>query len=438
MKFKASLCLGILSIIAHNSYANDPITEADWGIAGYFRSASIPFSSEYGDESVQSFVPMLYYHGDYAFIDGLEGGLHLYADQGIDHQLNLLIRARFIDIPRAAQNEAGGDTADFGLQYTHAIDQQSYLDYELMSDSSGHFHANLRLGHDLKWDDWAINTALTARYKSADFNSTYYSLTDYSAETIGAGVDLNASADIKYHVASNLYLLGKAGVTYLDSNAYHATVVKDRWQGEAYIGIGFFNDDSSPSSTRNELDTTPYIRIAHGWATPSDMGEILTFNTEKDPYNNQLSSVFYGYPVSNSLLGLDIDSYITSGLVHHWTSSVQSQSTEYVVAVKAYYTFEWPTRWRMGVAEGLSYIDRPTYIESSEMEEKGYTSSNLLNYIDISLDVNLGELSGMNGLNHLWLGYSLHHRSAIFESSSLFGRIKGGSNYNTIYLQYDF
>ncbi len=39
-------------------------------------------------------------------------------------------------------------------------------------------------------------------------------------------------------------------------------------------------------------------------------------------------------------------------------------------------------------------------------------------------------------LRDLWFGYSLHHRSSIFETSSAFGRIKGGSNYNTLYLQY--
>ncbi|MDF5089150.1 MipA/OmpV family protein, partial [Vibrio parahaemolyticus] len=40
--------------------------------------------------------------------------------------------------------------------------------------------------------------------------------------------------------------------------------------------------------------------------------------------------------------------------------------------------------------------------------------------------------------NNMWVGYSLHHRSAIFESASQFGRIKGGSNYNTIYFQFEF
>ncbi len=84
------------------------------------------------------------------------------------------------------------------------------------------------------------------------------------------------------------------------------------------------------------------------------------------------------------------------------------------MAIKAYYTFNWPTKWRFGVAEGMSYIDNITYIEGTEMEEKGYTPSNLLNYLDFSLDVNVGDLFNQKDWENMWVGYSLHHRSAIF------------------------
>ena len=79
-----------------------------------------------------------------------------------------------------------------------------------------------------------------------------------------------------------------------------------------------------------------------------------------------------------------------------------------------------------------------TYIERVEMEEKGYRPSELMNYIDFSLDVNLGDIFNVNALKDAWLGYGIHHRSSIFESASQFGRIKGGSNYNSVYLQFDF
>ena len=90
------------------------------------------------------------------------------------------------------------------------------------------------------------------------------------------------------------------------------------------------------------------------------------------------------------------------------------------------------------MAEGLSYVSDVTYIEAIEMEEKGYRPSELMNYIDISFDINLGDVFNVKALNETWLGYSMHHRSSIFEKASQFGRIKGGSNYNTVYIQFDF
>lgn len=108
------------------------------------------------------------------------------------------------------------------------------------------------------------------------------------------------------------------------------------------------------------------------------------------------------------------------------------------MAIKGCSTFNWPIRWRLGFAEGLSYVSDITYIEQSEMDRKGLKPSNLWNSIGFSVDVDLGDLLNSERFSNWYLGYSIHHRSAIFESASQFGRIKGGSNYNTIYLQYHF
>lgn len=77
-----------------------------------------------------------------------------------------------------------------------------------------------------------------------------------------------------------------------------------------------------------------------------------------------------------------------------------------------------------------------TNIEQREMDLKRYRSSNLFKYIDFFVDCNISDVFGAKALRGIWLGYSLPHRSAIFETSSAFGRIKGGSNYSTLYLQY--
>ena len=150
-----------------------------------------------------------------------------------------------------------------------------------------------------------------------------------------------------------------------------------------------------------------------------------------------MTSVFYGYPLTDELFGLPFEIFLSPGLAYHWSSDVQDETFELVLKIHLYYTFRWPIRWRFGVAEGVSWIEDITYIERQSMLEKGYRPSELMNYLDFTLDFNVGDLFGAEDLKGLWLGASIHHRSSIFESASQFGRIKGGSNYPSFYLQYD-
>jgi outer membrane protein len=150
-----------------------------------------------------------------------------------------------------------------------------------------------------------------------------------------------------------------------------------------------------------------------------------------------MTSIFYEHPLTDRILGLPIDVYIGSGLALHWSSEVQDSTFELVAKIHFYYTFTWPVRWRIGVAEGFSWIEEVTYIERENMESKDYRPSQLMNYLDFTLDVNLGDIFRSSALENAWLGFSIHHRSSIFESASQFGRIKGGSNYPSIYIQWD-
>jgi outer membrane protein len=409
--------------------------EKTWGLGVLVRNAEIPFGTE--ADNVTSFVPMMFYQGETFFIRGLEGGAHVY--QNNDWQFNAMARMRFFDIPAEYQNEVQGDTIDLGFQARKSFSNGSFLDLELFSDLEGNPYANLSQSWYFKYNSWEFMPKVSARYKSASFNSHYYALSgiaEIDEQSIGAGIEVNAGIETRYHVAKNFYLLASVNGTLLDKNAYQSDVVNQRWQTEAYLGFAFFNDISKPKIS--QLTNHGYLRLAHGWATPSNIGDILAGDTVKDEYNNKLTSIFYGLPLTDELFSLPLDIYLTPGFVWHWNSEVQDSEQEYVLAIKAYYTINWPVRWRFGLAEGLSYASEVSYIEASEMERKGYRPSELMNYIDFTLDINLGDIFNVSALNETWLGYSIHHRSAIFESASQFGRIKGGSNYNTVYVQFDF
>ena len=122
--------------------------------------------------------------------------------------------------------------------------------------------------------------------------------------------------------------------------------------------------------------------------------------------------------------------------IFHHSSDVQDSTTEYVLACKIYYTLHWPVTWRIGLAEGLSYAAKVPYVEREKVEDKGKTPSRLMNYLDTSVDVDLGKLLNTDSMEGLWLGWYIHHRSGIFSGSDAFKEISGGSNYNCVYLQY--
>ncbi|MGR5250773.1 MipA/OmpV family protein [Vibrio astriarenae] len=409
-----------------------------WGVSAQYRIATTPYDLDQSDSSTGSFIPLLHFENDYFFVDGVSAGYKAF-EQG-KWSFNAISRLRFIDLPEDLQHEYGGARVDLGGVLGYQLTDATKTELELLSDSNGNIHGNWRIFTEYSGESWWFKPSVTLRYKSADFNSHYYAVEDLTNERIGAGIDANIGIEGRYHLASNLYLMGSTSLTVLDDNAYQSQAVDSHTQGEVYVGFGFFNE---PKQTRrSDVKAKPYVRVAHGWGTISNMGDILLrWDVEKDEYNNQMTSVFYGHPVSDTLFGLPLEIYFTPGIGHHWSSEVQGHSTEYIAAVKAYYTFQWPFKWRFGVAEGLSWVDRTTYLEYVDMidDKEDYTTpSRLLNYLDISFDFNLGDAFNNSDWNDVWLGYTLHHRSAIFEQSAQYGRMKGGSNYNMVYLQFDF
>ncbi|WP_028111079.1 MipA/OmpV family protein [Ferrimonas futtsuensis] len=406
--------------------------QLDWGIAIGVRYADIPYATEV--DQVADIVPLMFFHGDEFYLHGLEAGYHLW--QQDQHQATLFTRFRFFDIPREFQNDIQEDSFDLGGRYRYIPQPGHFIDTELLSDSHGRSYGHLRYGFDHQYGSFTFQPRMQLDWRSREFVEHYYALgTGGGRSDIG----ISAGVDLSWHLISNLYFIGKLEGSMLGEGAGDLPTLDKRFTLESYAGIAFFPEpDSNGLHFSRDQFKGHYLRVAHGWATPSNLGEILGFDWEEDPYNNQLTSVFYGIPLTDTLFGLPIDLYFTPGAVYHHSSEVQKTSYEGVVAIKAYYTIDWPLRWRFGVAEGLSYVSRPTYIERSDLEEKGYRPSKLMNYLDFSFDLNLGDLFQSAALEQVWFGWSIHHRSSIFESSSAFGRIKGGSNYNTLYLQWHF
>lgn len=413
--------------VADRTILEFPDNSKPWGLFMGLRASSIPFAAE--NDFVTDVFPNFYYEGERFFLRGLESGFKLWEGDGIG--LDLIGRYRFFDIPRNYQNEIRADAFDLGFQAYWQLGDSTRFEADILNDLRGNFHAAARIVKDIKGNRWLLTPELEVKFKPSGFNTRNYGFNEFD---VGSGAEVWAGVSGRYQVWDNLHLQAGYKVGLLDDAARNSPIVDSDISWEAYLGFGFH--DFELDGEVRQLNAKSYWRLAQGRGTSSSLGNIVKGEMERENVDVDMTSIFYGHPLSDTLFGLPIEVYLTPGIVYHYHSSVQNSAIEAVLGVKFYYTLPLPWRVRFGFAEGISYTDKVTYYEEKNMASKGLSPSRLLNYLDLSVDLNLGDVVRSEKLDALWLGYGIHHRSGIFGSSSAFGRISGGSNFPSVYLQW--
>lgn len=426
----STLCLfGVnLSADQNSSFEKEPF----WAIGLGVRTATIPYKvSNDVNQTVSTLIPYIRYEGKHFFLRGIEGGGHLYKDDQLE--FNLFSRLRFVDIPAQYQNQLQLDTFDIGIQTRYDLDEHNRFHVELMSDTKRNLYGNLRYSYLYENGAWELRPSAELMIKSSGFNTLYYGL---DREHVDAGTSVKAGLAVRYHVISNAYLLAIGSHEWLDAPARNSSAIDVSGQTELFAGIELGQDTSKPSHPKSGLKE--FLRLDMGFGTISDFEDTVMFNRKEDIYNNKLTSINYGVPLSDSLLTLPIDVYLLNGFTYHWTSEVQPDPLyEYNIAFKIYYTIPTPWRIRLGAAEGFSWISDITYLERRDGELEGYESSKFLNYLETSIELSLGDIFGKE-MEDFWFGTGVHHRSAIYLLASQYGRQEVGSNYYTYSLKWEF
>jgi outer membrane protein len=177
------------------------------------------------------------------------------------------------------------------------------------------------------------------------------------------------------------------------------------------------------------------FRAGYGLASENDLGEILLFDYGSHPRDLSVYSFDGGYLLKKSAFDWPLDIYVKGGL-SYYDEDLFSDTFEAVVYIKAYWNFDfWKNRVRLGVGEGLSYVGEVLEAEAYEAELDDDETSRFLNYLDFSVDFDLGKLVKSKMLEETYVGYAIKHRSGVF---GLFNGVHGGSNYNTFYLETNF
>ncbi len=206
-------------------------------------------------------------------------------------------------------------------------------------------------------------------------------------------------------------------------------------------------------ATLTEANGDYSLRVAYGKESDSDMGEILSFRkpTERK-YNFDVLSLDVGYLLVPSLFEWPLDLYVKGGVALFGSEDLSKYSEltgmkdiyngniyEFTFYFKLYHNLDFlGNRVRIGLGEGGSYVNNylpAEVIEETNEDHENAKYSKYLNYLDVSLDIDIGRLFGITSLKDTYLGYTLKHRSGIF---GLINGVSGGSNYNTLSIEKNF
>ena len=179
------------------------------------------------------------------------------------------------------------------------------------------------------------------------------------------------------------------------------------------------------------------LRIATGKATISDFSEIIVLNWKGHPKNLQVFDLDAGVKLYEDFKDFPIDIYFKTALSYYDEDSTRDNSIGLSTYIKAYWSIVALKRAvRFGFGEGVSYTSKILYTEYYEALQEQDTNSKFLNYLDVSLDCDIGKLFSWQSLEGTYVGWTLKHRSGIF---GLINNVRrGGSNYNMFSIERTF
>ena len=184
------------------------------------------------------------------------------------------------------------------------------------------------------------------------------------------------------------------------------------------------------------------FRAAYGKATASDFSEIFEGDIKKttdytdSPQNYNVIALDAGYLYDEGIYTLPIDTYIKAGIAYY-NQHILKDAYEATLYFKLYYNIDFlANRIRIALGEGISYTHGYLEPEYNEAVRDKDNHSHLLNYLDYSVDFDLGKLIRQKSLYGTYIGWSIKHRSGVFGAVNSVK--EGGANYNTFYVEKNF
>ena len=454
-----SLCLfRVESVFAFGDVSYLPSDEYDqrWSIAATARVQVSPYTNE---NRHKDFVPLLTYTGETFFLAGTKAGIHLLHND--DWRVDLYTAYRFdgydnskmVQQPDLLWKLVPGTKRRNSIDGGFSVTRMTALgDFTLdaVSDISHAYNgqvASLYWGRRYNHGHWEVLPWIGMTWYSANYNDYYYGVrqdevtADLPYFKGRASVSYRLGSDIRYDIDDRQILTFNMEYERLADSIYDSPIVNQINIFKLGLNYRILLSDEHNARGYTFMNTRDYpwsIRVAGGFFTDVTLNRIVRGDIKYDANRPGLISLFMGRQVSNTFLHTNWEVWVYGGIARRFEKNLQHDFFEYVGDIKLYYSrFPWSDKikTRFGFAEGLSYADKVPYLEKVSIDKKNVAASRLLNFLDVSIDVNVGDVFKTDRYRNCYTGFSVHHRSGIFGSSDIFGPVDGGSNVNTLYLE---
>ncbi len=447
--------LGFLACASAQAAGNtEPLTDilSAPGSAGLGLVTRIE-ASPYRDAGTRyDLLPLYLYEGERLFLHANRGGVKLL--DSTEQRLDLFVEQRLEGypadrLPASLQGMALRDSGiDLGVAYRYRQPWgtvQAELVQDIGSTSKG---SEFRLGYTYDWRSgpWLLRPSITVGVRSARLNNYYYgvspgeAMAGRPAYAPGAGVNTSVGLYGSYDLTERWRLLAGVSATMLPKRVADSPIVGKRVLPAVYIGAAY--DFGGHKREWAENTSPTYFKLMYGKSTEDGchLLKILTAQCLSTAKVNgtSITALQIGKPFIQNVNGWPLDFIGYVGLTQHNERGLQANGAQLDLFMKAVYSgFPWSHRvkTRLGLGVGVSMAQRVPYIEAASAAAAGKTGSKVLNYLDPSIDVSLGDLIGYRPLKDTFIGFGVSHRSGIFGASRLLGNVNGGSNYIYTYVE---
>lgn len=450
-----ALYLSVLSGSAAAEVANNspilagtlPAATGGAGVGVAMRAENSPYL---GGGTRNDLVPIYVYESKRAFLEAYRAGLKL--KETPDLRLDVFVGYRFEGFPydRIPKSLAGmanrGSGVDLGIGYQRRAPWGTLFGEFLHDASSESKGTEVRVGYRYDWriGNFQLQPQFVLAARDAKLNNHYYGVrpseatASYPAYEPGSGVNAEFGLSAVYRLSERWRLLGGVSATRWSSGVRESPIVENRSQLAGQLGLAY---DFSPDHEAWPEGRPLMVKVLYGKSTDCDVAQVMLLKcTSTDTVDQtRVTSIEVGRPFVERLNGWPLDFVGYVGLLRHNERGLQEDSWQANAYMKAYYYgFPWSerVRTRLGLGVGISYANSVPYVEMRDQLARGRSSSRLLNYLDPTIDISLGDLIGVKSMRETYVGLGASHRSGIFGTSRLLGNVNGGSNYIYSYVEW--